>query len=107
MFEQLHEFLMKLDGINVQPHFEKISYRIGNSIVATFNETTFLFTVKLSMDDQESYSILYPNSVYPVPNNWGKLGWTHLDFEGLPESTIHEILYCYYREVSTKRKQTK
>lgn len=104
MFETLHEYLQQLDGINVQPHFEKISYRIGKSIVATFNEKTYIFTVKLPLDDQESYSILYPDFVYPVPNKWGKFGWTHLDVEGLLESTIQEILYCAYREVAKKQK---
>jgi hypothetical protein len=105
MFETIHEFLMKLEGISVQPHFEKISYRIGKSIVATYNESTFMFTVKLLLDDQESYSILYPNNVYPVPNNWGKLGWTHVDIEGFQETIILEIFYCSYREVAKKQKR--
>ncbi len=107
MFENIHEYLMKLEGINVQPHFEKISYRIGKSIVATYNESTFMFTVKLPLDDQESYSILYPNNVYPVPNKWGNVGWTHVDIDGLQESIIQEIFYCSYREVAIKQKKKK
>jgi len=107
MFETIHEYLMKLEGINVQPHFEKISYRIGKSIVATYNESTFIFTVKLSLDNQESYSILYPKNIYPVPNKWGNVGWTHVDIEGLQESIILEIIYCSYREVANKQKKTK
>lgn len=107
MFEVLHEYLVKLDGITVQPHFEKISYRIGKSIVATFNEATFIFTVKLSLDEQESYSILYPNTIYPVPNKWGSMGWTHLEIELLPETILQEILYCAYRGVAKKKKSEK
>lgn len=107
MFDILHDYLIKLEGISVQHHFNKISYRIGKSIVATYNESTFILTLKLSLDDQESYSILHPNNVYPVQNNWGKLGWTHLDLEDLTETFLQEILYCSYREVANKKKRIK
>ena len=103
MFDQANDFLLKLEGVTLQSHFEKISYRIGSSIVATFDENSFQFCVKLSLEEQESYSILFPDSVKPVPNKWGAFGWTLVDCEVISIEDIKEILSSAYREVSNKK----
>jgi hypothetical protein len=107
MFQQVHDFLVSLPNVTIQPHFDKISYRIGSKIIATFDEKTFQYCVKLTLEKQESYSILFPEVVFAVPNKWGASGWTFVDSEIISVDDLKEILHSAYRELSKNKRNTK
>ncbi len=103
MFDEINTFLLQLPEVSIELHFKKISYRVRKKIVATFDEHTFRYCVKLSLIDQEMYSILNTDGVEIVPNKWGKIGWTFLDSEYLELEEMKEILLKAYRVVAPKK----
>lgn len=84
------------------PHFEKNSFRVRKKIFATLNEAENRATIKLSEIDQ---SVFCCNEVlmFPVPNKWGKQGWTHINLNTIPEEMCLDALTKSYSEVALKK----
>ena len=41
--------------------------------------------------------------MYPVPNKWGKQGWTHINLKTIPEEMCLDALAAAYSEVAPKK----
>lgn len=65
-----------------EPHFEKLSFKVNKRIFATYNQEDNSACLKLSETDQDIFSAFDKTIVYPVPNKWGKQGWTFLTRQG-------------------------
>ncbi|WP_375444474.1 MmcQ/YjbR family DNA-binding protein [uncultured Fibrella sp.] len=83
-----------------QPHFEKTSFRVRKKIFATYDSKTNLASVKLSETEQDLFSTFDKSIVWPVPNKWGKQGWTLLDLANIPAETFIDALTTAYRTVA-------
>jgi predicted DNA-binding protein (MmcQ/YjbR family) len=84
-------------------HFENSSFKISKKIFATLNETANRATLKLSPADQDIFCLADNNGVYPVPNKWGKLGWTHINLQTVKPEMCTELLKVAYCEVAPKK----
>ncbi|QIP11363.1 MmcQ/YjbR family DNA-binding protein [Spirosoma aureum] len=86
-----------------QPHFEKPSFKIGKKIFATYNGPHNRVCVKLSEIDQDVFSSFDSSIIYPVPNKWGKQGWTLINLNKVLEETLVDALTMAYCEVAPKK----
>lgn len=86
-----------------QPHFEKAAFRSKKRIFASLSEAENIATVKLSEIDQSVFCDYDETIVYPVPNKWGKQGWTHINLKKVPNSMLKDLLSTAYHE-SVKKK---
>jgi hypothetical protein len=84
------------------PHSDKISYRIKRKIFATLNPKENRSTLKFSPEEQGVFSKINSEAIFPVPNKWGKLGWTHLRYLDLSEEIIEGLLKAAYCSVAPK-----
>ncbi|RFZ84311.1 MmcQ/YjbR family DNA-binding protein [Mucilaginibacter terrenus] len=91
---------LALPDTNEEPHFEKTSFKIAGKIFATIVPGQSRATVKLSPNDQDVFCLAENNGVYPVPNKWGKLGWTHIDLQIAAPQMCTELLKVAYCEVA-------
>jgi hypothetical protein len=64
-----------------EPHFEKTSFRVRKKIFATYDEMNHRACLKLSEVDQNVFSTNQTGVIYPVPNKWGKQGWTFFEMD--------------------------
>ncbi|WP_309642555.1 MmcQ/YjbR family DNA-binding protein [Flavobacterium sp.] len=85
-----------------EPHFEKSSFRVSKKIFATLNETENRATIKLSAIDQDVFCCR-KDLMFPVPNQWGKQGWTHINLLTIPEEMCLDALTTSYCEVAPKK----
>jgi predicted DNA-binding protein (MmcQ/YjbR family) len=90
-----------------QPHFEKTSFRVGKKIFATYDDKNKRACIKLSEIDQDVFSSINKEIIYPVPNKWGKLGWTFIDLKKIPTKIFTDAIKTAYNEVSPKKLKTK
>lgn len=58
------------------PHFENTSFRVMKKIFATLSENRERACLKFSEIDQSAFCSFDETVIYPVPNKWGKQGWT-------------------------------
>lgn len=101
-FGTLEKIILSFPEVTVEPHFEKISFRIKKKIFTTYDERNNRITVKLSAMDQDNFSSLSSN-VYPIDNKWGKQGWTFVELNELNQELLSNILRTAYCEVAPKR----
>ncbi len=87
-------------GVTALPHFEKTSFRVMKKIFATVDRDGKILCVKLSEMDQSLFGAFDATVVYPVPNKWGKKGWTFVVPDKMPEETLKDILEAAYQEVA-------
>ena len=83
--EGFRKMAMSLDMAIEAPHFEKTSFRIKGKIFATLNSKENRACVRLSEIDQSAFCSFDASVIYPVPNKWGKYGWTLINLKKISQ----------------------
>ena len=91
-----------LPEVSIGPHLEKVSFRVKKKIFATLNEKESRATLKFTPEEQEMFGKIKPDAIFPVPNKWGKMGWTHLRYQDLKAEIILELLKTAYCNMAPK-----
>jgi len=101
------DLALSFPGTEELPHFEKTSFRIKKKIFATMDEAKGIATLKFSEIDQSVFCSYDKSIIYPVPNKWGKQGWTHVVLKKIPKEMVADALDTAYKQVldSGKKKQ--
>lgn len=97
------ELAMAFDEVTEEPHFEVTSFRIKKKVFATMNEPEKRMTVKLTPIDQDVFCTYNATVIYPVPNAWGRQGWTHVNLHTVPKEMLQDILTVAYCTVAPKK----
>lgn len=106
--QTVRELALAFDETEELPHFDKISFRVKKKIFATLNEKQSRVTLKLSETDQSIFSLYGDKTaVYPVPNKWGKQGWTQFLLDKVEEEFLNDALMAAYCEVAPKHLASK
>ncbi|MBD1384443.1 MmcQ/YjbR family DNA-binding protein [Mucilaginibacter rigui] len=101
--ETLRGIALSLPQATEGPHADKTGFRIGKKLFATVNIKESRATVKLSPANQDIFCTFDSTVIYPVPNKWGKQGWTHVNLQAVHKEMLTEILKVAYCEVAPKR----
>ncbi|GAA4332797.1 hypothetical protein GCM10023149_39250 [Mucilaginibacter gynuensis] len=97
------QIALSLPEVSEQPHFEKTSFRVNKKIFATVDVHTRLASLKLSEIDQDVFSLADNTIIYPVPNKWGKQGWTIVNLAKVNEQLLTDALKTAYCLVAPKK----
>lgn len=101
--KEFRKLALSFPGTVELPHFEKASFRIGKKIFATLSEKEKKACLKLSLIDQDVFAIFDKSTIYPVPNKWGKQGWTFVELTRIKKKMLIDALTTAYSEVAPKR----
>lgn len=101
--EALKNLALSLPETNEVPHFEKNSFRVGKKIFVTVDEKKQEACLKLSETDQDLFSLGDKTIVYPVPNKWGKQGWTIINLTKVHPDLLTDAILTAYCEVAPKK----
>ncbi|MEZ4773579.1 MAG: MmcQ/YjbR family DNA-binding protein [Bacteroidia bacterium] len=99
----LRELALSFPEATEEPHFENTSFRVKKKIFATFDPVKNLACLKLSEINQDVFSTMAPAVIYPVPNKWGKQGWTLVQLDKVGASVFQDALTTAYCTVAPKR----
>jgi hypothetical protein len=97
LFKQL---VFKLPEVSETPNFEIKSFAVKKKIFATLNVKENRATIKLTESDQYAFSAFDKSMIYPVPNKWGKNGWTHLNLTKISVEILQDALTAAYCNVA-------
>ncbi|MEN2399609.1 MmcQ/YjbR family DNA-binding protein [Flavobacterium sp. MC2016-06] len=86
------------------PHFDKTSFRIKKKIFATIDAKKNLGILKFSEIDQSVFCASSNMFFYPIPNKWGKQGWTFVDLVKVPKEMFEDALSLSYDNVASKKR---
>jgi hypothetical protein len=104
--KDLRRLALSLEGTTEAPHFERAAFkaaRIYVTLAADGRTANFKFTP----DEQEFKCMMAPEAFAPVPNAWGKQGWTaaNLSKLSLPElKSALETAWAHGVAKKSKRK---
>jgi hypothetical protein len=101
--ETFRQIALSFPETTEQPHFERASFRVRKKIFATLDMKSNQACVKLSVIDQDVFSAFDKSVVFPVPNKWGKQGWTYIQLKKVRKDMFVDALTTAYCEVAPKR----
>lgn len=101
--DKLRELVLAFPGTTEEPYFEKISFRIQKRIFATYDKINNRACIKLSEIDQDVFSSSGKSIIYPVPNKWGKKGWTFIEMKKVKTNLFIDALTTAYCEVAPQK----
>jgi predicted DNA-binding protein (MmcQ/YjbR family) len=104
---EFNALAISLPEVSIEPHFEKASFRVKKKIFATLNEKENRATLKFTPEEQEMFCKINHDTIFPVPNKWGKMGWTHLKYENLNEEIVSGLLKAAYCNIAPKNLKDK
>lgn len=93
---QFRELALSLPEVMERAHFDKASFFVNKKIFVTLSEEEKKVCVKLSEIDQYVFSSFDRSGIYPVPNEWGKQGWTYILLDYVGEEILKDALITAY-----------
>ena len=94
---------LAFEGAAELPHFENASFRVSKKIFATLNAKMSRCCVKLDAENQSLFCSYNSEVIYPVPNKWGKQGWTLVNLRKINTALMKEVLRTAYCGVAPKK----
>lgn len=101
--EYARDLALKYPDVLEVPHFEKLSFRVKSKIFLTINPPFNRACVKLSPIDQDVFCLFNKEVIYPVPNAWGKNGWTLINLNKVRKNMFKDILNSSFVNVAPKK----
>ena len=102
--ETFRKLAMSFPNATEEPHFEKTSFRINKKIFASFDEKNDRAVLKLNEIDQSVFCASSEMFFYPIPNKWGKQGWTIVELSKVRPEMFEDALIRSYENVISKNK---
>lgn len=99
-YETFKKIALSFPQADEQGHFDKISFRLKNKIFATYDAKKNLACIKLNEIDQSVFCAFNKEIIFPVPNKWGKQGWTLIDLEKVRSDLFKDALETAYNELA-------
>lgn len=73
--KDLRRLALGLDGTTEAPHFDRAAFKVAR-IYVTLAADGRTANFKFTLDEQEFKCMMLPEAFAPVPNAWGRQGWT-------------------------------
>jgi predicted DNA-binding protein (MmcQ/YjbR family) len=83
-----------------EPHFERMAFKVKKKIFATYNHSTKIACIKLSLIDQDVFCTAGKDLIYPAPGTWGKKGWTFIHLKKVRSELFYDAITTAYCEVA-------
>jgi hypothetical protein len=90
------ELALSFQETSEAPHHEVTSFKVRKKIFATLNAAENRCCLRLSAEDQALFSEYHPGVVWPVPNAWGKYGWTLVNLKKVKRELLKAMLTLAY-----------
>jgi len=94
--EDLRRAALALEGTVEAPHFERAAFKVAR-IYVTLAADARSANFKFSPDEQAFKCELAPGAFAPVPNAWGKQGWTTALLAELEPDDLYVALETAWR----------
>jgi hypothetical protein len=101
--KDLRRIALSLEGTTEAPHFDRTAFKVAR-IYATLPADGRTANFKFTPDEQDFKCLLAPEAFAPVPNAWGKQGWTTATLSALSVADLKSALELAWRHAVPKQK---
>ena len=102
--KDLRRMALALDGTTEAPHFGRAAFKVARIYVtlgADGRTANFGFTP----DEQEFKCMMAPEAFAPVPNAWGRQGWTTATLSKLSAAELRNALETAWAHAVQKKRR--
>jgi predicted DNA-binding protein (MmcQ/YjbR family) len=93
---------LEFDQAEEALHFEKVSFKVNKKIFATLDVKLNQMVLKFTEIEQSVFSAYDNSIIYPVPNKWGKQGWTIVELKKVKQEVLKDAICRSYCNVAPK-----
>ncbi len=97
--DDFRRIAMSLEGTREAPHFDRSAFKVAR-IYATLAADGLTANVKLAPEEQAFKSMMAPQAFAPVPNAWGRQGWTTILLESIDVPELRDTLETAWRHAA-------
>ena len=101
--KDLRRIALSLEGTTEAPHFDRAAFKVVR-IYVTLTADGHTANFKFSPDEQEFKCMLAPAAFAPVPNAWGKQGWTTATLSAMTIADLKAALDMAWRHALPQKK---
>jgi len=102
----LRRIALSLSETTEAPHFDRTAFKVAR-IYVTLAADGKTANFKFTPDEQELKCLTAPEAFAPVPNAWGKQGWTTATLSKLKAAELKSALDMAHRHALPKPKARK
>jgi hypothetical protein len=99
----LRRMALALEGTTEAPHFERAAFKVAR-IYVTLAADGKTANFKFTPDEQEFKCMLAHKAFTPIPNAWGKQGWTTAKLSELSAAELKNALEMAWAHGNPKKK---
>jgi len=101
--EELRRAALRLEGTVEAPHFDRTAFKVAR-IYATLAADGLTANVRFTPDEQEFKCLLAPEAFTPLPNAWGRQGWTAALLSALSEQELASTLEIAWKHALPRKR---
>ena len=102
----LRRMALAPEGTTEAPHFERAAFKVAR-IYVTLAADGRTANIKFTPDEQEFKRMLAPQAFAPIPNAWGKQGWTTAALSNLSVAVLKSALETAWQHGAKKKAKRK
>jgi hypothetical protein len=100
--KDLRRLALALDGTVEYPHFDRSAFKAVRTYV-TLSPDNKTANFKFAPDEQELKCTVAPEAFSPIPNAWGRQGWTMATLSALSVAELRAALAMAHAHGSQKK----
>ena len=89
--EDLRRAALALDGTTEAPHFDRAAFKVAR-IYVTLTADGRTANFRFPPEEQELKCLTAPDVFAPIPNAWGRQGWTTATLARLSAAELESVL---------------
>lgn len=102
----LRRLALALEGTSEAPHFDRAAFKVQRIYVTLAGDGRSA-NFKFTPDEQEFKCMLAPEAFTPIPNAWGRQGWTTADLSKLGAAELKAALETAWAHAVAKKPKAK
>ena len=98
----LRRAALALEGTTESPHFDRAAFKAVR-IYVTLAPDGKTANFKFTPEEQEFKCMLAPQAFQPIPNAWGRQGWTTATLSKLSKAELQDALRIAYARGAARK----
>ena len=99
----LRRIALALEGTTEAPHFDRAAFKVAR-IYVTLAADGRTANFKFTPDEQEFKCMMAPEAFSPIPNAWGRQGWTAAKLSALTIDDLTAALEMAWQHAQPKKR---
>lgn len=100
--KDLRRLALAMEGTVEYPHFDRVAFKAVRTYV-TLAPDGRTANLKFAPDEQELKCTVAPDAFTPIPNAWGRQGWTVAKLAALSVAELRAALTIAYTHGAVKK----